>query len=126
MDVFTRSIIVWIFQSSLHKMDIVRMINRVNLFKGLKGIILRNDNGSQFITNVVRYHLKKIDIFWDLPTYIATPDRMSTIRLFTATLNEILYSVLNLKAITMQWLSLQIIWIAITTTYVMEPWDVNN
>ena len=52
----------WIFQSSIRKVDDLKMINRIDLTHGLKGVTVRNDNGSQFIANKVRHYLRNLDV----------------------------------------------------------------
>jgi putative transposase len=44
----------WLFQGSIRQLDLINLLRRVNLSHELKGVILRNDNGSQFIAHSVR------------------------------------------------------------------------
>lgn len=81
MDVHTRRILEWIFQGSIRKVDLMRMIERVHLTHELKGVILRNDNGSQFIANQVRRHLHEMSIHQEF-THISTPQENSYIEAF--------------------------------------------
>jgi len=81
MDVYTRSILDWIFQSSIKKIDLIKMISRIDLTYGLKGVYVRNDNGSQFIANKVRHFLKTLDAHQEF-THIATPQENSYIEAF--------------------------------------------
>jgi transposase InsO family protein len=81
MDVYSRRILDWIFQSSVRKTDVIKMINRVDLAHGLKGVTVRNDNGSQFIANKVRHYLRTLDAHQEF-THIATPEENSYIEAF--------------------------------------------
>lgn len=81
MDVYTRRILDWIFQSSVRKIDVIKMINRIDLAHGLKGVVVRNDNGSQFIANKVRHYLRTLEAHQEF-THIATPEENSYIEAF--------------------------------------------
>lgn len=81
MDVYTRRILDWIFQGSIRKIDVLKIIERVDIKHGLKGVTLRNDNGSQFIANKVRHHLQTLDVHQEF-THIATPQENSYIESF--------------------------------------------
>lgn len=81
MDVYTRRILDWIFQGSIRKVDVLKMINRVNLRHDLKGVTVRNDNGSQFIANKVRHYLRTLQAHQEF-THIATPEENSYIEAF--------------------------------------------
>lgn len=87
MDVYTRRILDWIFQSSIRKIDVLKMINRIDLTHGLKGVIVRNDNGSQFIANKVRHYLRNLDAHQEF-THIATPEENSYIEAFHSILDR--------------------------------------
>lgn len=81
MDIYTRRILAWIFQSSIRKMDVIKMIERVDLKHPLKGVTLRNDNGSQFIANKVRHHLNTLNVHQEF-THVATPQENAYIESF--------------------------------------------
>jgi transposase InsO family protein len=81
MDVYSRRILDWIFQSSIRKVDVLKMINRINLRHDLKGVTVRNDNGSQFIANKVRHYLRTLEAHQEF-THIATPEENSYIEAF--------------------------------------------
>jgi transposase InsO family protein len=87
MDVYTRRILDWIFQSSIRKVDVLKMINRTDLTHGLKGVTVRNDNGSQFIANKVRHYLRHLDAHQEF-THIATPEENSYIEAFHSILDR--------------------------------------
>lgn len=81
MDVYSRRILDWIFQSSIRKIDVLKMISRIDLTHGLKGVTVRNDNGSQFIANKVRHYLRNLEANQEF-THIATPQENSYIEAF--------------------------------------------
>ena len=51
MDVFSRKILIHLFQPSVRKHDVIRLFRILHLRFNLKGVMIRNDNGSQFIAN---------------------------------------------------------------------------
>jgi len=87
MDIYTRRIIDWIFQSSIRKKDLIKMISRIDLTHGLKGVFVRNDNGSQFIANIVRHYLRYLEANQEF-THIATPEENSYIEAFHSILDR--------------------------------------
>ena len=52
-----------------------------------KGIIIRNDNGSQFLSHNVRKYLTKNDIIQEF-THIATPEENSYIEVWHSSLDR--------------------------------------
>jgi len=46
MDVFSRKILIHIFQRSVRKHDVIRLFRILHLKFNLKGVMIRNDNGS--------------------------------------------------------------------------------
>jgi putative transposase len=53
----------------------------------LKGVVVRNDNGSQFIANIVRQYLRSLEAHQEF-THIATPDENSYIEVFHSILDR--------------------------------------
>lgn len=53
LDVYTRYALEQIFQASIRKADVINVFRKINLQFGIKGVTIRNDNGSQFIANDV-------------------------------------------------------------------------
>ncbi len=47
IDVYSRKILDWLFQGSIRQVDLINLFRRINRSHELKGVILRNDNGSQ-------------------------------------------------------------------------------
>ena len=78
IDVYSRKILDWLFQSSIRQIDLIDLFRRINLNHELKGVILRNDNGSQFIAHSVRNFLKNSEIKQEF-THVATPEENSYI-----------------------------------------------
>jgi len=81
MDVFSRKIIGWLFQRSIRQTDVVRLMRRLDLQFGLKGVIIRNDNGSQFIAHQVRQTLQALEARQEF-THVATPEENAYIEAF--------------------------------------------
>jgi transposase InsO family protein len=98
MDIYTRRILDWIFQSSIGKIDVIKIIGRIEFTDGLQGVTVLNDNGSQFIANKVRDYLCYREANQEF-THIATPWETCTLKLNTVSLNERSSNALILKAI---------------------------
>lgn len=81
MDVFSRKIICWIFQPSVRHTDVVRLMRHLDLKYGLKGVIIRNDNGAQFIAHQVRQTLTELEARQEF-THVATPEENAYIESF--------------------------------------------
>lgn len=81
MDVFSRRILIWIFQPSIKQNDVIALMRRLDLLFGLKGVIIRNDNGSQFIAHKVRQALKDLEAQQEF-THVATPEENAYIESF--------------------------------------------
>lgn len=87
MDIYTRCIVGYIYQSSIRKVDVVKLLGRINLKYGLKGVFIRNDNGSQFIANMVRQYLRSLEAHQEF-THVATPEENSYIEAFHSILDR--------------------------------------
>jgi putative transposase len=81
MDVFSRRILCWIFQRSVKQSDVIGLMRWLDLRFGLKGVIIRNDNGSQFIANSVRQTLQELEAQQEF-THVATPEENAYIEAF--------------------------------------------
>lgn len=88
LDVYTRKILDWIFQPNIRQMDLINLLRRVNKTHELKGIILRNDNGSQFIAHRVRQFLKTSEVKQEF-THVATPEENAYIEAFHSILDHV-------------------------------------
>lgn len=73
MDICTRFVLGHTIKYSIKKTDVVLLL--FNILNGLKtkGIIIRNDNGSQFLAHIVREFLEKLEVVQEF-THIATPE----------------------------------------------------
>lgn len=81
MDVFSRMIVDWIFQPSIKQQDVITLMRNLDLRFGLKGVIIRNDNGSQFIAHRVRQTLQHLEAKQEF-THVATPEENAYIEAF--------------------------------------------
>jgi putative transposase len=81
MDVYSRRILCWIFQRSVRQNDVIALMRMLDLRFGLKGVIIRNDNGSQFIANKVREVLQSLEAKQEF-THVATPEENAYIEAF--------------------------------------------
>ena len=81
MDVFSRMILAWIFQPSVKQTDVIGLMRGLDLRYGLKGVIIRNDNGSQFIAHKVRQALQDLEAKQEF-THVATPEENAYIESF--------------------------------------------
>lgn len=81
LDVFSRKTVDQIFQKSIRQMDVINAFRRIGQQYGIKGITIRNDNGSQFIANRVKQYLRAAEANQEF-THVATPEENSYIEAF--------------------------------------------
>lgn len=81
LDVFTRKAIAQILQASIRKIDVINVFRIINNQYGIRGVTVRNDNGSQFIANDVKQFLASTEARQEF-THIATPQENSYIEAF--------------------------------------------
>jgi len=81
IDVFTRKIVDQVLQKSIKQIDVINAFRRINNDYGIKGVTIRNDNGSQFIANSVKQYLRTAEANQEF-THIATPEENSYIEAF--------------------------------------------
>lgn len=81
LDVFTSVAVEQIFQKSVRKIDVINVFRRINNKFGIKGVTIRNDNGSQFIANDVKQFLRATEANQEF-THVATPAENSYIEAF--------------------------------------------
>jgi len=81
LDVFSRKTVDQIFQKSIRQIDIINAFRRINQEYGIKGVTIRNDNGSQFIANNVKQYLRTAEANQEF-THIATPEENAYIEAF--------------------------------------------
>jgi transposase InsO family protein len=81
LDVYSRKILEWILQKSVRKIDVINLFRRINLQYGIKGVNVRNDNGSQFIAHDVRQFLRAAEANQEF-THVATPEENAYIEAY--------------------------------------------
>lgn len=81
IDVFSRKAIEQVFKRSIRKFDVINLFRNINNKYGIKGVTIRNDNGSQFIANDVKQFLRTAEAKQEF-THIATPEENSYIEAF--------------------------------------------
>ncbi len=81
IDVYTRRVMGWILQKSIKQMDVIRLLRKLDLEHSLKGVNVRNDNGSQFIAHKVRFFLRSSEANQEF-THIATPEENAYIEAY--------------------------------------------
>lgn len=91
LDVYSRKAVEWVFLPSVRKQQVISLFMRLASGYEVKGITVRNDNGSQFIANVVRKYLKELEINQQF-SHISTPEDNSYIEAFFSNLRRDLLS----------------------------------
>ena len=81
LDVYCRKVMEWILQKSIKQMDVIRLLRKLDLEHSLKGVNVRNDNGSQFIAHKVRFFLRSSQANQEF-THIATPEENAYIEAY--------------------------------------------
>lgn len=87
LDIYSRRAIEWIFQRNIRKIDVINLFRKINLKYGIKGVTIRNDNGSQFIANDVKAFLRAAEAKQEF-THIATPEENAYIEAFHSILQR--------------------------------------
>ena len=94
MDICTRFVVGHTLKYSIKKTDVVLLLDGILQGLKAKGVIIRNDNGSQFLAHIVREYLDKMNVIQEF-THIATPEENSYI--------ESLHSSLERELIHRNW-----------------------
>jgi transposase InsO family protein len=81
LDVYSRKVMEQLLQRSIRKMDVINLFRKINRQYGIKGVTVRNDNGSQFIANDVKQFLRTAEARQEF-THIATPEENAYIEAF--------------------------------------------
>lgn len=81
LDVYSRKALEQVLKSSIRKIDVIDLFRKIDLTYGIKGVTIRNDNGSQFIANDVKQFLLSSEAKQEF-THIATPQENSYIEAF--------------------------------------------
>jgi transposase InsO family protein len=76
-----------ILKSSIRKYDVIDLFRSIDLKYGIKGVKIRNDNGSQFIANDVKRYLMNMEAQQEF-THIATPEENAYIEAFHSILQR--------------------------------------
>jgi putative transposase len=87
MDIYSRKILTHLFQASIRHTDVIKMFRLLHLRYNLKGVIIRNDNGSQFLANKVRALLTELEARQEF-THVATPEENAYIEAFHSILDR--------------------------------------
>lgn len=87
MDVFTRTELAHALKWSMKQRDVVLLLSGIVDRFATEGIIIRNDNGSQFIAHSVRKYLKQVGMNQEF-THIATPEENAYIEALHSTLER--------------------------------------
>ncbi len=87
LDIYSRMSLAWIFQRNIRKMDVINLFRKIDKEHGIKGVTIRNDNGSQFIANEVKQFLRIAEARQEF-THIATPEENAYIEAFHSLLQR--------------------------------------
>jgi len=87
MDIYSRKVLTHLFQPSIRHTDVMKMFRLLHLRFDLKGVIIRNDNGSQFLANKVRALLIELEAQQEF-THAATPEENAYIEAFHSILDR--------------------------------------
>jgi len=90
MDIYSRRVMEWMLKPSIRKYQVVAMLRRIDQRYPLKGVTIRNDNGSQFLALVVRELLENLGAFQEF-THVATPEDNSYIEALHSLLEKELF-----------------------------------
>ena len=72
MAIYSRKVLIHMLRSNIKKGDVLVMLSLMLLEYKTEGMILRNDNGSQFIVTAVRQYLRDKGILQEF-SHVATP-----------------------------------------------------
>lgn len=81
LDVYTRSIVGQVLWWRMRKENVIWLLHQILQQHDVKGITLRNDNGSQFIAHAVRDFLKDKQVAQEF-IHVATPEENSFIEAY--------------------------------------------
>lgn len=87
LDVYTRSIVGQVLWWSIRKQHVIWLLHHIFSEYPVKGITLRNDNGSQFIAHAVRDFLKDREVLQEF-IHVATPQENSFIESYHSILKR--------------------------------------
>lgn len=81
LDVYTRSIVGQVLWWRIRKENVIWLLHQVLQQYPVKGITLRNDNGSQFIAHAVRNYLQEKEVVQEF-IHVSTPQENSFIEAY--------------------------------------------
>ena len=87
MDVYTRKVLGHLLKHSIRQYDVILLLSGILEKFQTREVIIRNDNGSQFIAHTVRKFLKKNFVHQEF-THIATPEENAYIEALHSTLER--------------------------------------
>lgn len=87
MDVFSRKVLAHRLKHSIRQYDVILLLEEILQKFQTKGVIIRNDNGSQFIAHNVRNYLKARFVHQEF-THLATPEENGFIEALHSTLER--------------------------------------
>ncbi len=87
IDVYSRKVLIYQLRSHIRKGDVLVMLSLMLLEYKAEGMSIRNDNGSQFIAQVVRAYLKDKGIYQEF-SHVATPEDNAYIEAFHSNLHR--------------------------------------
>jgi transposase InsO family protein len=89
LDVYTRSIIGQVLWWRIRKENVIWLIHQTLQQHPVKGITLRNDNGSQFIAHAVRNYLQQQEVAQEF-IHVSTPQENSFIEAYHSIIDRAL------------------------------------
>jgi putative transposase len=89
-DVYSRKVLIHMLKFNIRKGDVIVMLSLLLVEYKIKGMTIRNDNGSQFIATVVREYLQEKGVNQEF-THVATPEENAYI--------EVLHSIIQREVI---------------------------
>lgn len=90
LDIYSRRVVEWMLRPSIRKYQVVGLLRRIDQRHPLKGVTIRNDNGSQFLALIVRELLENLGAFQEF-THVATPEDNSYIEALHSLLEKELF-----------------------------------
>jgi transposase InsO family protein len=87
IDVYSRKVLIYQLRSHICKGDVLVMLSLMLLEYKAEGMSIRNDNGSQFIAQVVRAYLKDKGVLQEF-SHVGTPEDNAYIEAFHSNLQR--------------------------------------
>jgi transposase InsO family protein len=87
IDIYSRKVLIYLLRSHIKKGDVLLMLSLMLLEYKAEGMSIRNDNGSQFIAQVVREYLREKGVYQEF-SHVATPEDNAYIEAFHSNLQR--------------------------------------